>query len=101
MSHPFLEAAGAIAVVMAVGVWTVLVLPRPKPTLPAQTIMLEIESSPVVRAEPQSAKSDIERVSELERQVSEIAAEQKRLAVDLRLAVEARSARGDRERRAR
>ena len=96
MSHPFVEIAGAVAVVVAVGAGTMLVLPQTKPETPAQTIALEIESPAAVRVEPQAVKSDAERVDDLQRQLSEIAAEQKRLANDLRAAANARSARRDR-----
>ena len=96
MSHPFVEIAVAVAVVIAVGAGTILVLPRAKPEPPTQTIMLDIEGPPAVRAEPLAVKSDAERVDDLRRQLSEIAAEQKRLAIDLRAAANARSARRDR-----
>lgn len=88
MSHPLLEVAGVVAVVMAVGVWTVVVLPRPKPAPPAQTIVLDIEGNPTLQAESPAGKSDAERVDELQRVLGEIAAEQKRLSLDLRDAVE-------------
>jgi hypothetical protein len=101
MSHPFVEIAGAVAVVVAVGAGTILVLPRVKPETPAQTIVLDIEAPPAVRAEPQPVKSDAERVDELHRRLSEIAAEQKRLANDLRAAANARSERRDRRSKAR
>jgi hypothetical protein len=101
MSHPFIEIAGAVAVVVAVGAGTILVLPRVKPEPPAQTIVLDIEGPPAVRAEPLTVKSDAERVDDLQRQLSEIAAEQKRLANDLRAAANARSARQDRGRKTR
>lgn len=98
MSHPFLETAGAVAIVIAVGAGTLLVLPRAKPEPPVQTILLDIERPPAVRAEPQAVKSDAERVDDLQRALSAIAVEQKRLANDLRTAMAARAARKDRER---
>lgn len=101
MSHPFIEIAGAVAVVIVVGAGTMLVLPQAKPDPPAQTIVLDIERAPAVRAEPHAAKSDAERVDDLQRRLSEIAAEQKRLASDLRAAAAVRSARKDRGRKAR
>jgi hypothetical protein len=94
MSHPFMDIAGAIAVVIAVGAGTVLVLPRAKLEPPAQTIALDIETPPAVRAEPLRVKSEAERVDDLRRRVGEIAAEQRRLASDLRAAIEVRKGRG-------
>ncbi len=100
MTHPFTDIAAAAAVVAAVGAGTVLVLPRPKPE--PSVVVLDITDPGVVIAEPQPDKSDVERVAELERQVSSIGAEQKALAENLRAAIEARLARKNgREGRAR
>jgi hypothetical protein len=94
MSHPVVDIACGLAVVIAVGVGTVLVLPRAKLEPPVQTIVLDIETPPAVRAEPLRLKSDAERVDDLRRMVGEIAAEQKRLASALREAAAARKGRG-------
>jgi hypothetical protein len=94
MSHPFVDIVGAIAVVIAVGAGTVLVLPRAMPEPAQQTIVFDIERPAAVRVEPQTAKSDVERVNDLQRRLSEISAEQKKLVSDLRAAVEARKDRG-------
>jgi len=101
MSHPVLEVAGAVAIVAAVGAGAMLVLPQAKPEAPSQSIALNVEAPPVVRVEPLVVKSDAERVDDLQRQLSAIAAEQKRLADDLRAVAAARSARKDRGRKAR
>jgi hypothetical protein len=101
MSHPFVDIVGAIAVVIAVGAGTVLVLPRASPEPARQTIVFDIERPVAVRVEPQTVKSDVERVNDLQRRLSEISAEQKKLVSDLRAAVEARAARKDRGRKAR
>jgi hypothetical protein len=102
MSHPLMDIVAAAAVVIAVGAGTALVLPRAKPPEPpAQTIVLDIETPPAVRVEPLLVKSDAERVDDLQRRLSEIAAEQRRLAIDLRAAVEARWERKDRGRKTR
>lgn len=94
MSHPFVEIGWAVGLVVAVGAGTILVLPRAKPEPPVQSIMLDVEGPPAVRAEPQQARSDAERVDDLQRQLNEVAAEQKRLANELRAAAKARAARG-------
>jgi hypothetical protein len=94
MSHPFTEIAGAVAVVVAVGAGTALMLPRAKPEPPARMIVLDIETPPAVRVEPLGMKSDAERVDDLRRRLGEIAAEQRALASDLRAAVKARRDRG-------
>lgn len=101
MSHPFLDVAGAVAVIAAVGAGTMLVLPQARPEPPSQTIVLDVETPPVVRVEPLAVKSDAERVDDLQRQLSVIAAEQKQLAEELRAAAAARSARKDRGRKVR
>lgn len=94
MSHPFVEIGWALGLVVAIGAGTILVLPRAKPEPPAQTIMLDVEGPPAVRAEPLQVRSDAERVDDLQRQLSEIAAQQKRLASELRAAAKAHAARG-------
>lgn len=102
MSHAMLDMACAVAVVIAVGAGTALVLPpRAKPEPPAQTIVLDVATPPTVRAEPLRAKSDAERVDTLQRRLNEIAAEQRQLANALRAAVQARAMRKDRQGKAR
>ena len=101
MSHPVLDVVGAVAVVAAVGAGTMLVLPQAQPEPPSQSIALDVEAPPVVRAEPLAMKSDAKRVDDLQRQLRAIAAEQKRLADDLRAATAARSVRKDRGRKTR
>jgi hypothetical protein len=56
-----------------------MVWPQPAPEPAAQTIVLDVQAPAVVRAEPTPRKSDQERVADLERQVRDIAAEQRRL----------------------
>jgi hypothetical protein len=99
MTHPLTEIAAAAVVLVAVGAGTMLVLPRPKPEPPAQTIVLDIETPDAVRAEPQYEKSDAERVDDLQRELTAIAAEQKKLIEELRAAAEAQAE--EREGRAR
>lgn len=91
MTHPLTEIAAAAVVLVAVGAGTMLVLPRPKPE-PPQTIVLDIETPDAVRAEPQVEKSDAERVDDLQRKLTAIAAEQKKLSEELRAAADAQAA---------
>lgn len=81
MNH-IAEIASGVAVVAAAIGGALLVLPQPKPD--RAPIVLEVEPKPVLRAEPVRAKSDVERLEELQRQLAEIAAEHKRLAADLK-----------------
>jgi len=101
MSHPLMDIACALAVVMAVGAGTALVLPQVKNEPPAQTIKLDIATPPAVRVEPLNVKSDAERIDELQRRLSAISTEHRQLATDLRAAVEARAVRKDRGSKAR
>jgi len=96
-----MDIACALAVVMAVGAGTALVLPRAKSEPLAQTIELDIATPPAVRMEPLTVKSDAERIDELQRRLSAISAEQRRLATELRAAIEARAVRKDRGSKAR
>jgi hypothetical protein len=98
MSHPFLEVVGAVAVVVAIGAGTLLVLPRRGPESPIQSVVLDVERVPVQRVEPDVVKSDEERIDDLRRQLRRIAAEQEQLLGDLRTAALARSQRLDRRR---
>ena len=82
MTHPFSEIATAVAVVAAIGTGAVLVLPRAKP--PAETVVVL----------GVSAKTDAQRVADLERQLNAIGVEQKELAEALRAAVASRKTRG-------
>jgi hypothetical protein len=80
MTHPIGEIAAAAAVVLALGASTLLVLPRPKPAEPRETIVLDIQAPESRRVDPLNAKTDVERVEDLERQLAELAAEQKALS---------------------
>ena len=83
MTHPIGEIATAVTVVAAIGAGTVLVLPREKPQ--AETVVvLDV-----------SAKTDAQRVADLERRLNAIGVEQKELAEALRAAVASRKARGN------
>jgi hypothetical protein len=99
MTHPFLEAAAGLAVVVAIGIGALLVLPQPPPQPAPQTIVLDVKTPEVARAEPMTQRSDVERVADLERQVREIAEEHKRLRAQVKaLAAGAKAAKreGDR-----
>jgi hypothetical protein len=87
MSHP-IEIAAGLAVAIAIGIGTLLVLPLPKPgpEPAAQTIVLDIEGPETIRAEPTTEKTDAERIEALQRQLLDIAAEQKRLSEEVRAA---------------
>jgi hypothetical protein len=98
MSHPILDVAGAVAVVAAVGAGAMLVLPQAQPDPPSQTIVLDVERAPSVRVEPLAVKTDAERVDDLQRELSAIAVEQKRLVSELRRAVDTRRERAGRRR---
>ncbi|MDZ4866568.1 MAG: hypothetical protein SGI91_04540 [Alphaproteobacteria bacterium] len=98
MSHPILDVAGAVAVVAAVGAGAMLVLPQAQPDPPSQTIVLDVERAPSVRVEPLAEKTDAERVDDLQRELSAIAVEQKRLVSELRRAVDTRRERAGRRR---
>lgn len=79
MTHPLTEIVAAVAVVIVVGVGTVLVLPVRKAEPGAEPLALDIDGPAVVRAEPERAISDAERVEALQRQLIEIGSEQQRL----------------------
>jgi len=92
MSHP-IEIAAGLAVAIAIGIGTLMVLPlaKPGPEPAAQTIVLDIKGPETVRAEPTTQKTDAERVEALQRQLLDIAAEQKRLTEEVRAATKARA----------
>lgn len=99
MSHP-LEIAAGIAVAAAIGVGALLVLPQPRQQeSTSQTITLDIEAPETFRAEPTMPRTNAERVDALQRQLLDIAAEQKRLMEDVRAATEALAARAERRRK--
>jgi hypothetical protein len=100
MSHPLIEIAVGCVVAVAIGAGTLLVLPRakPEPEPAAQTIVLDLKGPEVVRAEPMTEKTEAERVDELQRQLLDLAAEQKALTESVRAATKARADR-DRHRR--
>lgn len=79
MTHPLTEIVAAVAIVIVVGVGTVLVLPARKAEPGAEPLALDIDGPAVVRAEPGREISDTERVEALQRQLIEIGAEQRRL----------------------
>lgn len=93
MTHPFTEIVAAAAVVIVVGVGTVLVLPVRRVESGAEPLTLDIDGPAVVRAEPESAVSDAARVEALQRQLIEIGTEQKRLKALVKEAAEARAER--------
>lgn len=75
--------SGFVIAVAAVG-GALVVLPRAKPAPPPMPVVLELRPKAVQRAEPLPEKSDAERVAELQKQLSEIAAEQRRLTDDVK-----------------
>ncbi len=82
MTHPIADLALAGLVVVAIGAGTLAVLPRqPAPTT---NIAIDPVAAPVQRSEPLSPQTDAERIEALQRQLTEVAAEQKRLADTLR-----------------
>lgn len=93
MTHPFTETVAAAAVVIVVGIGTVLVLPVRKVEPGVEPIVLDVDRPAVVRAEPDEGVSDAERVEALQRQLIEIGAEQKRLKALVREAAAARAER--------
>jgi len=82
MSHPVAEIVAGVAVLLTLGAGTLLVLPQPAPEREAahETIVLDVDSTETRRAVPVGEKTDAERVEELERQVSALAAEHKELS---------------------
>lgn len=96
MSHP-LEIATGIAVAAAIAVGALLVLPQARLPDPApQTIAVDIAAPETLRAEPEIPRTDVERIDALQRQLLDIAAEQKRLLEELRVAAEAQAAKARR-----
>ena len=83
MSHIGEIAAGVALAAAAVG-GAFVVLPQSK----SMPVALEIEPKPVERAEPLHEKSEAERVDELQQQLSEIAAEHRRLTQEVKALVE-------------
>lgn len=73
------EIVGGVALVAAAVGGALAVLPRPKPEPPPAPVVLEFKPKPVQRAEPIPVKTDAERVDDLQAQLRDIAAEQKRL----------------------
>jgi hypothetical protein len=99
MSHP-LEVAAGIVVAAAIGVGALLVLPQLRQAEPtSQTIALDIVAPETFRAEPRIRRTSAERVDALERQLLDIAAEQKRLLEEIRSAAEAQAAKTKRRRK--
>jgi hypothetical protein len=93
MTHPLLEAAAGLALVVAIGAGALIVLPQRSPEPEPQTIMLDVRGPEVARAEPIAQRSDVERVADLEHQVREIAEEHKRLRAEVKeLAARAKAA---------
>ncbi len=82
MPHPFGEIAAGVAVVLALGASTLLVLPKsaPEGDAPHETIAPDVDAAEGRRAAPLGARLDAERVEELERQLSALAAEHKELS---------------------
>lgn len=64
--------------------------PEPEPL----SIVLEPQAGPVIRVEPLSPKSDAERAEDLQKEIGDIAAEQRRLTDQIKAMV-------DRDRRSR
>ena len=87
MSH-FADVAGGIALVVAAVGGALIVLPQPKSE--TERIALEYQPAPVEHVEPLPVKSDAERVEDLQKQLSEIAGEQKRLVEDIQALVAAK-----------
>jgi len=83
MNHVAEILSGFVIAVAAVG-GALIVLPRAKPEPPPMPVVLELQPKSVQRAEPLPEKSDAERVDELQKQLSEIAAEQRRLTDDIK-----------------
>jgi hypothetical protein len=78
MNH-ITEIASAAALLAAAVGGALIVLPRPKPEpLP---IVLEVEPKAAVQAQP---RTDAQRIEALQRELGEIAAEQRRLAREIR-----------------
>lgn len=93
MTHPLTEIVAAVAVVIVVGVGTVLVLPERKAEPGAEPLTLDIGGPAVVRAEPEREISDAERVEALQQQLIEIGTEQKRLKALVKEAADAHAER--------
>jgi hypothetical protein len=91
MSH-FVEIVSGCAIVLAAASGALLMLPRekPDPTLQDERPALRTESAPreaegtMPCENGESCESDAERVDELTRQLRKIAAEQRRLAEEIR-----------------
>lgn len=99
MSHP-IEIAAGIAVAAAIGVGALLVLPQPRQQEPtSQTITLDVEAPETLRGEPKTQRTNAERVDALQRQLLDIAAEQKRLMEEVRAATGAQATKAKRRRK--
>jgi len=82
MNH-FAEIAGGLALAAAAVGGALVVLPQPEPGSAPASITLELLPKPVERAEPLPVKSDAERVEDLQKRLSDIAAEQKGLVKEI------------------
>jgi hypothetical protein len=77
------ELALAAALVAALGLGALAVLPPSKPAS-RTTVALERTAAPVRRAEPSAVPSDAERIERLQQRIAAIKAEQRALAKTLR-----------------
>jgi len=99
MAHPIGEIAAGVIVVLALGASTLWVLPRSTSAPPRETIVLDVAAPSVERAEPLSAKTEAERVADLERQLTDLAAEHKELSERVKAIVQEASRAEERKKR--
>jgi hypothetical protein len=91
MTYPVSEFVLAAGLIVAIGAGAVAVLP-PEPA-PRATIRLVVPPAKTARAEPKLPPANAERVEALQRQLQDIAAEQKRLTAQVKAALRERKAR--------
>ena len=78
MSHPIGEiVAGAVVVIVLGG--TLLVLPQSAREVPSEELVLEVDAVETHRATPIGERTNAERVEDLERRLSALAAEHRKL----------------------
>lgn len=84
MTHPVSDLAIAGLFVVAIGAGTLAILPRQSAS--GAKVAIDPLAAPVQRSEPLPLRSDAERIDALQRQLAELAGEQKRLTQALKKA---------------
>lgn len=90
MTHPFFEAAIGAGVALAIGAGAAWMLPWSEPEPVRRPLAVGFDAPATVRVEPRSRQSEAARIDDLRRQLSEIAAEHRRLTKQVRALIEKR-----------